>query len=717
MIPWGIDSESYPIRPGRQAPLVVCGQTPDGRLEIRADYLDRLEVKLRDPAVLIFGHEIAYEAVTSIASRPALLPLWLDAYEANRVTCTLEREALILIAKGKIDGKRLDLVSCLDRYRIPHVFREGEKEGRSKENARGGVRVRYHELEGRPVADYPEDAARYALGDLVVNQLFAEQERLTPSVVLEDQYRQARASLWLRMTSAHGMRVDPIAVAEFTKRTEAEHTIVKRLLMIGQGQEDYCATWNAQHPDARRPLAPVPFAGGLVRLLGSKDTKQAAERMRAVCAAQRLPVPITKTGKKKIEDGTLSKEQAGVEYTALDADSCLATGDPILIAYARYTSIGTLRSRAERLRLAGEYGIPIQPRFTTLKKTGRTSCSAGDVQPGREVLAFGDQTQNLMRAPGLRECYVAREGCVIISSDWKAAELGTLAQTCLDLGLDSELARVLNSGRDVHVWYACKVKGWAYEWAEAALRGDHGPDAKKAVKKARQDAKPCNFGFPGGLGIEKFRLFAAKQYQAFFTEDEAKAYREIWLDALPEMRLYFRHITQLIDSGAPLRHFKSNRYRGDLRYTSAANSYFQGRCGDMLKDAGWRITAWIHRNGIPARIWNEAHDEIMVETPEAIGDFVAREVVRIMEEVAREWCPGAPPSAEPAIQRSWRKGAEPAYDARGRLIPHEDRRIDSETQKKITEALARGESSLYVSWVHGISATRVEQIARGRNAC
>ena len=702
MIPWGFDTETFPIRPGRQAPRVVCLQA-DRSIYLRPQGLERLRARLADPQVLIFGHEVAFDVLATIATDPTLLLPWLEALDADRVVCTREREALIRIAKGTSDRCQFDLVSCVERYKIPHDFQDGDKDT-------GGVRTRYHELDGLPVESWPERARRYALADLVVEDLFHAQEAYAPPEVLADQFRQTRAAVWARMDSAHGMRVDPRAVAHFAERTEAEHRTIRAALGPGDpgALADFCRAWNQAHPDARRPLEPVPFAGGLVRAVGSKDTKAAAARMREVCAREGLPVPITKTGKERLEKGEAIPVGA---YTALDADACLATGDPVLIAYARFTSIGTLRSRAERLRRAGELGLPIQPRFTVLKKTGRMSCSGGDVKPGQEIRAFGDQTQNLPRSPGLRECYTARPGCVIISVDWKAAELGTLAQTCLDLGLDSELARVLNSGRDVHLWYAALLLGVSYEFAAEALAGKHGADWKKKAKKARQDAKPCNFGFPGGLGIQKFRLFAAKQYQAFFTDAEATERRQVWLSALPEMPHYFRHVSDLIDSGRPLIHFKSGRYRGDLRYTSAANSYFQGRCSDMLKDAGWRVTLAIHRDGLPARIWNNAHDELLIEAPESAADPVARTVVEIMEGVSREWCPGAPPAAEPAIQYSWRKGAEPAYDSSGRLIPHENRALDAEAENKIREMIARGETPLYTSWVAGVTEARVLEIA------
>ena len=711
MIPIALDSETYPIRPGRQAPRVVCVQIHDPRrgdlLFDRERGLDDLERLLAEPETLIYGHSLAFDALTSIATRPRLLPLWITAYRADRCTCTYEREKLIRIAMGTLKRyPKNGLTDLIKRYKVASAHAHGDK------TSPDAWRTRYHELDGIAPELYPADARRYALADLAVRGVYEAQETCPPAW-LADQYRQSRAALGLALHSAWGMRTDLRAVTAFAEQTEIEHEILRELLTRGSpaSLERWCEVWTDQH-EPPEPMTPawlaVPYAGGLVRPDGSKDTKAAAARMRAVSRALGLPIQITKTGKSRVAEG-LDYAAAGELYTALDADATAGTSDPVLIAYSRYVSISTLRSRCERLRLAAEAGLPIQPRFDCLKETGRTSCSGGSSKPGQEIMAFGDQTQNLPRAPGLRECYTARPGCLILSVDWRAAELHTLAQTCLGLGFDSNLARVLNSGKDVHLWFGALIKGWTYEYAADALVGKLGAASKKEAKSARQAAKAANFGFPGGLGIEKFRLFAAKTYHVRLTDAEARTLKAQWLDAFPEMTGYFAHIHDLIQRGEPLIHPGSGRYRGDIRYTSAANSYFQGRCADMLKDAIWRVVEAVWIGGLPCRPWNEAHDELMIEVPEPVAHEVALEIVRIMEDVGRDWCPGAPVKAEPALQRIWRKGAEPEYQG-GRLVPWEDRDLTEDTAEKIRKFLARGRSPIQASWTFGYPEDRIHEV-------
>jgi len=675
------DTETYPIRPGRQAPRVVCVQSRDetgDRIELREAGLDRLESALLGGARIV-GHNVAFDAACTIASRPRLLPLWLDAYTDDRVTCTELREKLLRIAQGTAARFQAHgLMTCLERHKIPHMFEAGDKS-----KGPGSWRTRYAELDGLAVDLWPEDARRYALADLDVSALYEAQE--ARAECLRDEHRQARAGFSLYLQRCRGMRTDARAVAAFARKVEIEHEDVRARLQIA----------------------------GLVRSDGSKNTKRASERMRLERSAAGLPIPLTKTGRRRVHEGEIERAEAEEKYTALDADACAATGDEILIAYARYTSVGTLRRRAERLALAGE--IPIQPFFDVLKNTGRTSSSMGDVKPGKPLASFGDQVQNLNREPGLRECYVARPGYVLVSVDWRAAELHSLSQVCTWLGLGSDLGAVLNSGRDAHMNFGAHMRSWEYEWAMEALQGSHGPDAKRAAKEARQGGKAANFGFPGGLGVEKFRLYAAKTYGVILTDDEARELRAWWFRLYSEMGGYFQHINALLETGQPLRHFMSDRLRGDLRYTSAANSYFQGHTADMAKHAGWSLTREFYgadRGPLnEARPWNFVHDEYIAEVPIPTMHDCAARMVEIMETSGRLWCPDAPPAAEPAISYRWRKGAEPTYDETGRLIPYEDRTMHPETAEKIREALDAGADPIHLSWAFGFEEERIRAAA------
>ena len=77
---------------------------------------------------------------------------------------------------------------------------------------------------------------------------------------------------------------------------------------------------------------------------------------------------------------------------------------------------------------------------------------------------------------------------------------------------------------DLHRWFASQLLGKA--------PGD-------VTKSERQLAKACNFGFPGGLGIRAFCEYARTTYGIdTMVESDAARYRDLWLEAFPEMRAY-----------------------------------------------------------------------------------------------------------------------------------------------------------------------------------
>ena len=691
------DAETWPIAPGLQAPPVVCGQwsTPEGpALALAPEFRQRIVQALQ--AETVAGHSVAYDMAAIAATWPEVLPLIFQAYAEGRVTCTYVREKLLLVAAGREhSGQKYDLAGCLDRAKIPHAFKtEGGKKAET-------WRTRYSELRDTPPDQWPEDARRYAQEDVRGGEaLYLHQERHAPAGWLEDQHRRARADFWLTLAAAWGMRTDQEHVHRLAQATSAEAVTLRASLQ----------------------------KAGLVRSNGVKDTKAARLRMIAQRVSQGLPLPLTPAGKeaKKADpdsfpacilqaagdflkgprpgesDSDLGKRTIALTYVSTTVDACAETGDQTLIDYARFGSLSKLKGRIKRLAAAG--ALPIQTRFNVILKTGRTSSTAGKSKAGEPVSRYGDQIQNLDRAPGVRECYRARPGFVLLSVDYSAAELHTLAQVCLYLGLDSTMAKVLNSGKDIHLWFGALMKGWTYEWAKANK-------SRPEVKAARQMAKAANFGFPGGLGVLKFRLFALGTYGVRLTDQEAKDLKAAWFAAFPEMVEYFAHVNALIESGEPLRHFTSLRYRGGASYCAACNSYFQGLAADMALDAGFDVSRECYTgDGIlrGSRIVDFIHDELLLEVPVAIAHECAERVVHLMEEAGRRWCPGVSPGAEPALSWRWRKKAEPVY-LDGRLIPWEDREVSQETVMEIREARTAGDL-IPLSWKYGLEVERIRTL-------
>jgi len=271
---------------------------------------------------------------------------------------------------------------------------------------------------------------------------------------------------------------------------------------------------------------------------------------------------------------------------------------------------------------------------------------------------------------GIRECFVPRPGYVFAQADFDQLELRTLAQVCISLFGQSRLGELLNAGRDPHTALAADILGIPYEEAMANRK-------RQDVDAARQVAKVANFGYPGGLGIQKLMLFARKTYKVILTERQTRQLKDQWFASLPEMKLYFDYVGQECNNDEGLArvvHLFSGRIRGACTYTAACNSRFQGLGADAAKRALWRVSRASYAEPdsplYGSRVVNFIHDEIISEVrDDAFAHDAAYELARLMVLGANEFLPDVPAKTEPLLMRHWSKDAKALFDEKGRLVP------------------------------------------------
>ena len=592
---------------------------------------------------LLVGHHVVYDLAVACAQWPELVPLVFAKYDRDQITCTKIRQQLLDIAAGQFRGHFQDYTKVkvfedgtsaevkgarwvkhsydLDSLVFRSAGRRLQKEATVAPD--GTViepwRLRYGELLGTPVKDWPQEAVTYPLEDARATlDVFLAQEAHVDYI--PDQFRQARAAWALHLTSLWGLRTHAPGVDALEKATLASLADIEKGLV----------------------------EAGLVRHDGSRDTKKAAARMREVCAREGLTLRLTDKG--------------GV---SLDADACEASGDDLLEDYAALTSLKAVVNKDIPVLRAGTEH-PVHTSFG-LAGSGRSTSSKPNVQ-------------NPRRLPGIREAFVPRKGKVFATADFSGLELHTLAQVCISLFGKSELAKVLNAGKDPHTDFAAHILGVTYEDAVKMKKaGD------EAFDNARQTAKVANFGFPGGLGLSSLVLFARKNYGVILTESKAKELKAYWLQRWVEMNDYFNHVAGLVDaeSGeATVKHLFSERWRGACTYCAASNTFFQGLGSDAAKRALCLVqrACYTHdgRDGRPysvlfgSRSVNFVHDEIILETDDTPGAHdVAIELARVMVEGANEFLPDVPARTEPLLSRCWSKKAKPVFGPDGRLVPWE----------------------------------------------
>jgi hypothetical protein len=166
----------------------------------------------------------------------------------------------------------------------------------------------------------------------------------------------------------------------------------------------------------------------------------------------------------------------------------------------------------------------IHPRYTTLVRTGRTSSSSPNVQ-------------QIPRDGALRQAFVPSPGYHLLAADYSVIELRVLAAVCLRRYGRSALADVIRAGVDPHAHTAAMMLGVS---PGEFLNWKNDPAKAGEFKKARQAAKPVNFGVPGGLGAESLARYARRTYEGveMTTEDARERRQRLVGEIYPELSDY-----------------------------------------------------------------------------------------------------------------------------------------------------------------------------------
>lgn len=627
-----IDTETCLITDTCKAPPLVCvswaeiDEAVDASLMLWNNptlpgYVSDL---LQDRTDRVIGANIAFDFGVLAQQFPDLTALIWQAYDDFRIVDVLLAQKMIDIARGESHLHRWKAIKGKPGpYSLAHLMKRHFDEVLEKDE----WRLRYAELRDVPLEKWPDGAKKYAIDDAVATlKLWKFQEEHYESL-LKDLARQTRAAWWIHLMSAWGIITDQKAVDLLETSIRGEFTEVESLL-IDRGLLRVAI----RKKDGHRTV--------------HKNTKGAMKRMMEVYQDQAnrtgevVDMKATKTGK-----------------VCLDEEACLDSGDQVLEAYAKHSSLGTFFSKDLPILRRKQ----VHSRYSSMQETGRTASSDPNLQ-------------NLKRDGGMRECFVPRPGFVFVDSDYDAVELRTFAQVCLWSVGFSRLAERLNGGFDPHLDLGAQLLGIPYEKAQSRKK-------ESEVKHARQCAKAANFGFPGGMGVERFRATAKRQQDLVLSPEEAQKLKDSWFEAWPEAKEYFAWIRKLdwkTDregvERALLQHFVSERYRGGVRYTEACNSPFQGLAADLAKNAGFLISRACYdktRDSVlfGSRIVLFAHDQFIVEVPEEIGHECAQEVGRLMRLGAEPFVPDVPVTCTPCLSVKFSKEAFDAYDDTGRLQP------------------------------------------------
>ena len=540
-------------------------------------------------------------------------------------------------------------------------------------------RLRFAELDGVPLDDWPQAPIDYALDDaldvvlvaLAQSGDFGTTDTAGGVVLITDlgsvhyEAAQVRAALALHLEALNGPRSNPVALDAWTREMEG---LTEEGLRIGK-------------------------EAGFVRDNGTKDVKVLKHLVELAYEAKGKSAPTTGKGNTKTDEATIR-----------------ASGDATLISWI---DTGEGRQATEKFIPAAQRGLEaaVFSSPDAFKATDRTSWARPCFhQPPRK--------------DGFRQCWEPRASGldgrrnVYISADWSGAELCALAQIQYLMFDNSVMRDLVNEHGPgaLHIELARQMwnaeqPGDAVDLDGATARYASGDAAWCGSQGLRQLAKIANFGFAGGLSASTF-IDYAKGYGTVLTLEESEGVRNAWLGmGANQEYLDFFNVAASND-GFSYASWVTGMIRGNVQYTTGCNHGFQSMVAAALKVALWwstremysdrmageRSLDWTypHTPGDPDtgrpvsirvpylstsglgeltsplygwRSWLSIHDEILLEGPEEEADAAARRLREVMEMALAVFTPDVVVEAEPGVGRRWSKGFKPAFDSDGKFVP------------------------------------------------
>ncbi|MCP4897866.1 MAG: hypothetical protein GY906_12915 [bacterium] len=680
-----LDTETDLMGAGNVIPNLICATTAT-RLDSGAyetgilgngddNLFPMLEWLLTDDDIELVFHNAAFDLTVICKKYPQLFPAVFTALEKGRVFDTQIREKLLnLSTTGDLkfitapDGtnRRLNYKLMTLETKYIGIERGHQKEGEDI------WRLNFKDLDGLPASEYPEDAAEYAIADAVGTlQVFEAQEQRCdgatagPGSMATQEY-QAGADFALMLMTGWGMMTDPEEKAKIEAMLARELAPDKLNLLVESGI-------------LRPGTPPAPYKnkaknkdGTLKLTKGTKESinkKKLGELVVDVCKQHGLDFKPT--------DSTKGHENPKPSTDA-EVMMDLAPKNATLAQYQHRQKLQKLVT-TELPRMGN--GGTVHPQFDVLKETSRTSSYASDLYPSLNI-------QNIDYR--VRNCFVAREGKVLLSCDYASLELVTLAQKLYNLFGQSRLMDLINDGVDAHAFLGsalaynlhedfretCGEEGVQSEMDvyKVFLNCKNSPseDVRAFFKHWRTFAKPTGLGFPGGLGPATFVTYAKATFNVTCTEEMAHQLRNIWHATYPEMKPYFEWInTHCEDPNNPEAYAYNTplgAYRAGASYCAAANgAALQSPAAEGGKVATFEVQRGCYDKTMESCLYGcrglgFIHDELLMELPR--DNFMherACEVERIMVQSMSSIVTDVRVKAEPALMLRWDKRADQVF--------------------------------------------------------
>lgn len=454
-----IDFESYLISEATPHPRPVCLSFYDGKEEgiyIGADMETYLEKILSGPD-LIVAQNMSFEAGVIYTHFPRLKSLLKAKINAGELLCTKVYEMLLNATRLR-PNERISLAGLVNAY-----FSEDISATKTDPDA---WRMRYSELDGIPLIEWPKEAIEYSIQDSIWAYKIAEIQLHRDLVFAPT----VKADIYFSLMGNFGLTIDKSRVAELKR--EIQEKLAPRyesLIEAGLVRKDK----NGKH---------------------LKNMKQFKELLKNANLTLDFTVKGAISTKKEMLEGYKAQLLARITAKPVENDRILHKALEDFCVLMEYEKVMT--AFITRLEQANPI---IRTNYTPSVRSGRTSASTTKIFPSINIQQIPREVPDVKW--DLRNCFIPRPGFKFVSVDFEGFELATAANALYDIFGESNMLNIINSGDspiDMHSKFAAQLKKTSYE--------DFCQNKKKEdYSKIRNLAKRIGLGLPGGLGSDTIR--------------------------------------------------------------------------------------------------------------------------------------------------------------------------------------------------------------------
>lgn len=542
----GLDFETDKISNENPIPAPVCLSWAEGSNSGLVAGMHDMRELLRDVLEKdkpVVAHNATFELMVIHVHFPELRNLLWDHIERGGWICTqLYQQSIDNVSqKEHFDKSLAGLVKV--------YFKKDISESKTNPNA---WRLRYSELRGVPLENWPKEAVTYAIDDSIwALKVYARQYALKPKL---EYASHVRASFALNLMGNRG-------ILTLRERVECLRDELDSIL---------------------NPVyAELEEKGFMNRTKTGKLTKN-VKALKQYVADNFKNVQYSKAG--------------GVSVAGEHLDAYLLEKDDDILQKFRFLGVYEKTKTAFVSRLLTANPV-IRTGYNAIVRSGRTSSRASSLLPSANIQQLPRELKGVTW--DVRNCFVPRPRFKLVTIDYNNLELLAVAVQLQRLYGRSAMLDIINGGdtpTDLHSMFACKLmsadKAILITYEEF-VKNKNNPE----YKPYRQKGKPVTLGVPGGLGFAtmrtqfnkeginlKYKVIAKSEYEVVVRRLLKKYEGEF--KNLRVARTGFREYSLIIDELVGLRKILYDLYPELELFLKEGHKKF------LTGQSGWKKNEW-----------------------------------------------------------------------------------------------------------------------------